>query len=216
MTRKKPQIQDLDKSQIDKVTMIIKDLYESFYKLVTGYQDYRFVPNKRELKMIENFILSVHYQFNIYSIGIDFLLTYFIYTFDRWQDKKTRFKAHIPLEWIIGKKALNTWQGRNVELMAYINDVNFVRKYNIDLVQIRNKYHPPEVIDFQLVIRVENNYRNIYYNTIKGLQMCFLRTSMYTPASELCIACRNQIECRQIQKKTYPDIYKERHEQAKS
>ena len=185
----------------------IIDLYELFYKEFTGNKSFRLDlnRNKQEVK-IDNFIKNIGKYYNINSIGIDFLVRYFLFQFYYWKDKNTNRK--IQIEWVIGKKALERFlrNGFNEKFEFFIhkeNDIDFSEIYHKFAV---TKYQP----DFNEESERERMEKKRFFNTEAGLVNCLENTSLYNPKSDICNQCNFVGDCKELLKQNYYKLYKAR------
>jgi hypothetical protein len=103
--------------------------YEEIYSKISGNLDYSYYLNKNEEVTLTKFLSSLNNDLNLNSIDELFLHDYMCWQFSRLYERKTRLEGKIPLNHIIGQKALLEWQNRG-DSWTYWRDV-FIEKFNI-------------------------------------------------------------------------------------
>lgn len=185
----------------------IVDLYELFYKKFTGKKRFKLdLKRKNQEKTIDNFINKLDQNYSIASIGIDFLVRYFLFQFYYWKGKD--IKRNIQIEWIIGKKALERFKvnGFNEKFEYFINKEN-----TIDFSPVYHKfaqqYYQP---NFNEESKKERAEKLRFFNTQDGLANCLENTSLYNPDSDICIECKFKEDCKELLRENYYKLYKMR------
>lgn len=183
----------------------IVDLYELFYRKFTGKKKFKLDLNKKKQeKIIDNFISKLDENYSIASIGIDFLVRYFLFQFYYWKNKN--IKRNIQIEWVIGKKALDRflYNGFNEKFEYFINKENTIDFSPIYHKFAKQNYQP----NFNEESKRERVEKLRFFNTEKGLVNCLENTSLYNPDSDLCIQCKFQEDCKKLLKENYFKLYK--------
>ena len=104
-------------------------LYQVFYRKLYGNEKYLFIPSVKQQKLIENFIITIDKKYHLESVGLNFLISYFIFQFSYNSKLKVVEKAHwsnrIQLSWIIGDKAFKRWLDRDTKFDWILYESNF-------------------------------------------------------------------------------------------
>jgi hypothetical protein len=185
--------------KIEDLSVMVGYLYEYFYRELTSYKHYTFNPSEREIKQIQNFILILHkkHQYNIFSLGINWMIDYFAFQFEYWSKLTTRFDGKIMLNWIVGKKAIERWEGRNKDHWKYFIE-EFLSAKKIDKNNLINAFSRPAEGLYLQNRRVEDIERSRFYNTPRGLLNCIEKTTRFSQRSSFCITCNYKIDCKKI------------------
>lgn len=168
---------------------IICKYYEYLYSKVVQYNDFVFIPTEKEKKEINNFIVFLNKKISIPSIGNEWLWGYMLYAFKaRDGQKNARYRNHIPVNWVIGKKAYDLYEKRP-DNWAYITD-ELIEKYNIPVKQFNGK----------LVIKTDQYHEDLrkeYTKDAYPLHLCF-HTVSYSKRSKFCLLCVSNSDCKSI------------------
>lgn len=187
--------------------------YHKTVSIIFDYFNYKLFRNAnkklnltdRNRKMIDNFInrLSKHYP--AASIGTNFLLDYFSFTFDYWSDKEG-LKRDLTLEWIIGKKAILRFLEKRDSYQYFYN--KFLLEYDINLDQLRLKITEEEQIDAGLDPAEELEKRR--FSGEARLYNCLQHTTLYNIKSGTCLACPDKYTCKNLLRVKFPRTYEKR------
>jgi len=164
--------------------------YEKIYQKVLKRGDFVFIPTKREKVQISNFVDFLDEEIGINSIGEDWIFNYTIYIFKQRKEQKTRYKNHIPVNWIYGKKSYELYQKRH-EKWVYFND-KFISEYNIRKPNLEE----------QMELNTEEYYEKLrkqYYDQEFPLSWCF-NTVVYNKKSKYCLRCKSKMDCKILNK----------------
>lgn len=145
---------------------------------VSGRKNFVFKPKDKQTLMINKFITEKERQ-----IGDNWLFDFFLFQFNRYHNQKTRFGTGIVhLNWVIGKKALESWKNRTEQELFYIDD--FRQKYNLK--------NP-------LIPKIQHKLSEDHFNNIrkrKNIVDC-LNFSLYEEKNVICRFCENKLICKQ-------------------
>lgn len=189
-------------------------LYEHCYKLVTNYDDYSFSPTDKEQTMIINFTSWLDKKYKLESVGVPILLKYFLFQFNYWHQKETRFDGLVMLGWVIGPKAIQRWI--NIEdrgKIDFLVNVYFAKKKDVSYSSILNHLCPPKVSLAMLLLNdVEELEKSRYFNNKegRGLLHCIEATTLYNGRSIYCLQCNDKSDCRILLKNNFPHIAAQR------
>src|SRR5882757_954109 len=96
-------------------------IYSHLFGQATLRTNYKLNPNKRERLLICKFIKFCQSTYSKQQLQQDFLIGYFEFQFSRYSGIKTPHgKNNIMLNWLIGEKAINEWQKRNIKKRYYV------------------------------------------------------------------------------------------------
>lgn len=180
-----------------------KKIYIYINRKVTGDRNFIINSNKRNDTYLQSFERDLGKFYDIDSIGLQFLIEYFIFQFQYWHDKETKRK--MTLNWVTGEKAIKRWIDR-VEYYRIFNR-DFLKKYGIlidDLLSLCSNYNR------KLKINHHEEVEKLRFSGTKRLVHCLEFTSLFHPLSKTCISCKYSEECRELQKTNYPAIYRNR------
>lgn len=193
--------------QRDHYVMIVQ-LYTIFYSKIYKNDKYVFVPSEKAEKQIYKFIEFLKSKYGLESIGVNFLITYFVFQFGYWLklelEEKSNFSDRIQLPFIIGNKAIERWQNRNVNFDWTLYQSNFVQQYKISTSQIKDLFKHDQV---NITNLAEEKEKKKFFNADKGLLHCIDRTTLFNNRSAICITCKNKDVCKQLLKDNYLHIY---------
>lgn len=157
-------------------------IYNYFYCEVSGFKNYTFKPNEQQRKMISNFIKKKSSQ-----IGDEWLFDYFVFQFNRYYDKKTRFGVGVvQLGWVLGDKALQRWAER-IDGEVFHAD-NFRANYNL-----KN----PLIEPLKLILSED------YFDSIRKRDHFLecLTLDLYKEKNMICRFCKHKSLCNSVKTK---------------
>ncbi len=176
--------------------------YQHFYIKKYGNDSYVFKPSTKALVQIEAFLINLHSEYKLETLGPVFLSRYFSFQFKRIEGQNfKRFSSvkgddgKVQIYDIIGKKAYEYWINRDKEF-------DFTMKLNLNL--IINKH-------IDTLSKAEEIEKKRFFNTDTGIANCLMRTTLYNHKSTSCILCIHKLDCKKILKVNYPQIYKHRN-----
>ena len=187
--------------------------YQYCYSKVSGNKSFLFSPRGSEVKLINSFceLLEEHYGKD--TVDINFLFSFFVFQFEYWHDKETRFgKGRVMLNWVIGPKSFERWCNRHEKWDYFSNE--FAREYGInksDVLEIVNYVEKDGSDKYDIFSNIENTERRRFHNTERGFLNCIQLTTMYNNKTKWCILCKNSASCKKALKSKYPGIYSERY-----
>lgn len=168
-------------------------LYQYFSCKIMRNSSFVFYPTQKQEKQIDNFLDLLHKKYGKHSFSFDKLYEYFLYQFNYWHDKDTRFgRGNIMFDWVIGKKAFERYE-EAIENKSIYYSTDILDKYFI------SKDDVVEIVDFEnkpTIFNLEEVERQRYLNSDYGLFHCLSLTSGYTEKSEFCKICSNKFECQ--------------------
>lgn len=186
-------------------------LQEYFYQKISQNPNYSFEPSDRENQYILSFVtlLKKHFGDDLSSIGTKTLFGYFLFQYNSRYEQDTRFgKGTVMLNWIIGKKAFDKWVNRKETVMFY--EHRFLDIYNASEEDFKSIYSPDIQENNIDLSYTEENDKQRFYNTERGLITCINTTTLYNHRSKWCLTCRSKTTCKKLLKSTLLQIYRER------
>lgn len=187
---------------------VIHYLYENFYRKKYGNEKYKFKPSEKYLIAIDKFLLYLDKKYNLETIGVNYLINYFVFQFEFWDDLViTTISEKITLPMILGKNAINRFNNRDTKYDYQLQSSEFVKKHNILLSEIKNKFSES---DSNKINRFEELEKNRFHNTSRGFLNCIEKISLFNHYSLLCNSCNYKIECKELLKNNYNQVYIDR------
>lgn len=182
----------------------IQKLYVFFYYKVYKQAGHRFQDTEANKALIDNFIKMLGNYYGIHSIGINWLIEYFCFTFAVREGQDT--KRNISLNWLIGKKMFDRWLKRPDESSWQYQ--KFLTEYSINPDQIKNELYEEEMVEMKLDPMEEREKGRLIGDG--QLYNCSLHTTMYNHRSVICLTCDNKILCKKMLREKFPRLYKSR------
>lgn len=200
--------------QIQKVQVNHKQiakLFEYFYQKYHNDYFYRVRLDEKTEKLIDTFILSLDKKYGIESIGINFMIDYFLFSWQFWDDvnKVSDKNKTIKIDWVIGSKAFKRWCNRDIEFDWQFPTLEIVEKLKIRKHEIKALLDWNQELYFK-ISKAEEDEKKRFYNTDRGFLNCIEKTSLYNPSSSNCIGCKFSKDCKELLKKNYNKLYIER------
>lgn len=187
---------------------MIHYLYQLFYRKFYGNYKYNFEPTENMEKHIVKFLELMDKKYLLESIGINFLLNYFIFQFDYWSKLTIKtYAERIQLNFIIGKAAVDRWKKRDIKFDYKILRSDIIQKYNININEIIQFFKEEELNQLN---KSEELNKKRFYNTNKGFLICLTTTTLYYHKSSLCLTCKFKDECKRNLELKFNNIYIER------
>lgn len=142
---------------------------------------------------------------SVERLGENFLWQYLVFQFRYWRDIEEVRSKKIDLSYVIGKKALQRYLERDQEFDWQIGRDGIAYDRNDFKERIGYKEEKIET-DFDS----DDIYREQYFNQELGLSNCIVSTTLYNGNSEFCKKCNYVDDCKTVQRRKYPSIYKNR------
>lgn len=172
-----------------------------FKKCVIAFE-YFFRPieiTETREKHLNSFLKLLYKKYSIHCISNDFVCKYFFFQYKYWKDLNlSKFNGKMELSYIVGKKAFDRWLNRNVEFDFELE--LYPKQLLADLKQDNDKGDN----------RYEEVEKKRFYGTIRGFNHCIEKTTLYNRLSKNCFDCRFKVECIEVQRVNFTNIYKQR------
>lgn len=174
---------------------------------------YKYKSTKIDESCFENFLIWCDEQYDLTSLGRDFLEKYVEYQFDYWYAlvrKKITDKNYnsVRFSWIFGDKARQRW-------VKFQKDPKRISQYWLKIRQQRDIQFSDFV--FQTNVKVlkihptDELERGRYLNTEAGLLWCIDNTDLFHPLSQCCAECIYQSNCKKLLVENYHHLSKVRN-----
>jgi len=188
----------------------IRLTYEYFYRKKYGNKNYKFELTQKSTKLIQSFIQLSEEKYKTKSLGESFLWTYFVFQFNYWETLEIEsFSKRIVPAYILGEKAFLRYSERDQEFDWTIEESEIITLYQLSKKTLR------DLIELSPTVRRqdESSIKKIAWNTDLGFNNCLLNTTLYNKRDLCCIKCNYKVECKEILKSTFPEIYREREKE---
>lgn len=181
---------------------VITRLFEYFYYKVFNKHYKLDLDINNQKKLVDNFLKLLGQQYGLPSIGVDWLITYFVFSFNYWRDKN--IKRPLTLNWIIGKKMFKKFVDKDEHSDYFCG--RFTMECDIDTNALRQELNEDES-------EYNNHSEELEKRRFTGegrLHNCIINTTLYNHRSKICIMCTQKVDCKQILKKINLQLYKKR------
>jgi hypothetical protein len=198
----------LDAQLVDKLSEQVVYLFEEFFKKASKRKNFTLdLDLQRQDVVLLNFIKRLNKAYSLPSVGSNTLLSYFVYQFQYWHDKKT--KRPLTLSWIIGKKAFLRWQARP-DYHFLFSRSGILKDWDINLrtlyLRLEKKEAMRNPVEQSYAERVE---KLRFFNTERGLANCLDYTTLYVK-SYPCNVCNHASACKTALSTNYPELSRQR------
>lgn len=157
----------------------IIDIFHFFIKKLTGNPG----PIIKE-EQVDKFLLKIDKIYGLKTLGDWWAWTYLSFQFAYWSSKKTRFNGNIPVNWVLGDKAIERWNSKPESWYYYTN--LFLARYEISRPVHYYKGSVNQLFELE---------RKRFHNTDEGFLNC-LSFSEYSPKSVSCLTCKFRSKCK--------------------
>lgn len=179
-----------------------KRLFEFYYyKLYRKFPYYNTEQNKIK---VDNFLKQLSQKVDLSSIGNNWLIDYFSWSFSARSQQKT--KREISFNWIVGKKMLDQWFQKTEEHSWQYQQ--FLKEYSINIEQLKSDLVESEKLSSKLDPLEEKEKGRL--GGEPQLYNCLQFTTLYNSRSIICLTCSNKILCKKLLAEKYPKIYEKR------
>lgn len=183
----------------------VADLFNYFYYKLYKNANFKLdLAVNRQHTQVDNFVKLLAKHHPLPSVGVNFLIDYFCFTFHYWSDKTTKRK--ISLGWIIGKKTFKRWLDRSDSYQYFYN--RFLLEYDINLDQLRLQLFEDETVRNGLDPAEELEKQR--FTGDARLYNCLQHTTMYHHRSGTCLACPDKKDCKDLMRVKFPITYVKR------
>lgn len=201
--------------------------YEEYMKAVTTDTGFKLKMNSKIDSTINGFIDWIDIELSTklmkkgsLRVNYEFLVKYFDYTFNYWlwkydEDPISMSKyglKSIQLNWCIGSAARLRFK-KNSEKVEFLRKDRQLRKAGVEILKKLQSKTEEQKEAFRHTFLsgsnvLEEEEKELAYNTPEGLLNCISNTTLYNPKSKLCQGCNLRMRCKEILKVQIPNIYK--------
>lgn len=198
------------------IGLMVIELYEEMFRQCTLNSSFVMSRHKNHIKIIASFVKWLKDTYEPHQITPRMMIQYFEFQFSRYGGTKSKNhgKNKIMVSWVLGKKAIEAWENRDITKKWYI-------KYKLNhevVLRLRKKYMSKEEQEhnkqqrntFLQINDYEEENKQRFYNTIEGFSYCTNMTTMYHQQSKWCQGCEFAEDCIEIQQQLYPKLQKSR------
>lgn len=184
---------------------VVSQLFDHFYNKIYRTQFHLDLEINNHRKVIDSFIKLLKKEYDLSSIGNNYLIEFFSFSFSYWSTKKTKRK--ITLNWIIGKKTFKRWLERKEGTDHYTS--KFIKEYDIDVDRLRQELQAKPHLD-QQQLSTSEEVEKLRFQGDARLYNCLQTTTLYNHRSINCLSCCNKTVCKTLLKNTRPNLYIQR------
>jgi len=184
-------------------------LYENLYQQATLHSKFKHKTNRKDRLLICKFKVWLNKNYKQHQINESLLIQFFEFQFSRYSGIVTpKGKNSIILSWIIGPKAINEWQNRNVR-KRYLVTWRINKEFKLHLEKTFAQVKVNNIPKYLLSInQYEEAEKRRFFNTKEGYIYCGQFTTLYNPISISCQACSYRTECSERLKINFETLYK--------
>lgn len=194
-----------------KIYTLIKHLYQELFRQCSLNTIFIYEPIKNEKKSILRFIKWFKSSYRHYTV--DLLIKYFEYQFSRFEGTYSRGygKNKIMITWIVGKKAIDNWNNRDISKNCKIK-YKLNKEVCLRLNKLFNSQNRQQSITLfknrlsLLSIQEESNKQR-FFNKSEGLFYCIATTTLYNDKSKWCKSCINNQSCINYLQTNFKQLY---------
>ena len=190
-----------------KLRMLCVDMYVQFLEKYRR-KDPRYKHSSKNEVIIVSFLIELHKECNLQSIGCNFIYRYLIYQFDYWKHLDVEYGDPLSFDRIFAKKSLGRYFNRSKDF-HWFNAERALRKRGITK-EILNRYDKADKYNFTGLDENEEREKQRFHNTPIGLSHCLETTTLYNHKSHVCQSCKYVKECIKFLKSLNEDVYMKR------
>ena len=175
--------------------------YEYFYQQFYKEEDYILSKTPKTVQLCTNFFSFLQKKPSFHSFGVDFLSRYLSFQYNYWKGLDIKsFDGKLNFSFVYGPKAYERFKSRNIDFDYQLGLGSFSATHiNVLLIKLKKE---------------QTNYQNpikmMFHNTDRGFSTCLEQTTLYNHKEKSCSTCNFADDCKEILKKKYVNIYKER------
>ena len=196
----------------NKELRLVVDTFNYYYKSITKNESYRFKMSDNRKVLIENFIARFKAESSSMILQKDHLNLFMEFQFNYWYRKDAKYGkgTSIQVEWIIGNKAFKRWNDRTEKQKRATPYL--VRKKLKSEVKLKKRTKDNEgwLKSFLEIKSWEEQEKEMFHDTFKGLTNCLINTTLYYHKSTWCSKCKNKMKCKAELRESHPIVYSKR------
>ena len=191
---------------------LVPQVFERIHKRSALNFHYKFRPNAGEKKLLHSFVEWLNSKYEPHDLNGDFIVNFFTFQFSRYLDaRKYLGKKQIMFSWLVGPKAQQVWEGREISSLANYKVKKAYQRANLNLdlgsfkqQKVKNHFKVDQLN------RGEEVEKERFINTPIGYLHCRDLTTLYNPKSLLCQGCTYKNMCILRLKQHLPLVYQVR------
>ncbi len=164
-------------------------VFEYIYSKALTFKDYKFIPTENQNKQISNFITFLGTKTDINSIGLNWVYDFVLWGIRERVENNRTYKGKVPMNWVIGKKAYESFENKPADYWAFFNK-RFAREKGILFSDLQGDMDL-DCLDYYNGVRKEN------YKKGTPLRYCY-ETAPYEKRSAYCLQCKDKKVCIKI------------------
>lgn len=191
-------------------------IYEELFRQSSLNTSFVCRLDSRQRKTLFKFLFWFKDKYPPQERTVNLLVQYFEFQFSRYAGgySNNHGKNKIMLNWLVGQKAINEWEGRNVGRRWFVR-IKMKEEVGLRLNKVFRNERSEAAIKktlkaFLPVDRFEEEAKQKYFNQDGGYLFCDLTTTLYHPLSEWCNKCNSKDVCIERLKRIYPKLYNSR------
>jgi len=201
--------------------------FEEYMKVITTESHYSVKMNKNIDVTLDKFIDWLDSELSTpilkrgtTRISFEYLVRYFDFGFNYWlwryDEDPSRYKKYglksFQLGWLIGVDARKRFKN-NSSKVEFLKPKRQLRNAKVDILTKLKAQEKEQKEAFIATFlsgsnEIEEEEKEMFYNTPEGFLNCIANTTLMNPKSELCMKCNLRQRCKEVLKREIPNIYK--------
>lgn len=177
-------------------------IYQKIYRRACDAPMYK-VEGSKDTATIQSFLKLIDKKYSLASIGNQFIYDYITFQFNYWTQKDTRFGKSVPIGWVFGAKAFKRWLERPNHWKHHTAK-NLAVKGITPGILIGLNFKKPNALEIH---QSEEQEKLRFLNDEIGFANCIESTTLYNHLSEYCQKCIHVLECKNLLKVNYLNVY---------
>lgn len=184
----------------------ILDSFEYLYKRLRENNRYEHTFTERDGALLSNFLTTLDKKYGLESVGKKFIFEFLVWQFDYWKDKNFKSLKGIPLNWVIGDKAIERWEKKDNFGGQWFHILSWATSLGVKWEDLES-YYKSNVIELR---EFEENEKVRFWGSEQGFGNCVNSTTLFNPKSKWCNVCVHGEDCKELLKNMYNGLYKKR------
>jgi len=184
----------------------ILDSFEYLYKRLRENNQYEHILTDKDGSLISNFLSKLDKQYGLESIGKKFIFEYLVWQFDYWKDKDFKSMKGIPLNWVLGDKAVERWEKKENFEGQWFHIFTWATSLGVKWEEFEDCYKS----DLIGLREFEEDEKIRFWGSEQGLGNCINSTTLFNPKSKWCNICVFGSDCKELLKSMYLGLYNKR------
>ncbi len=178
----------------------LKKGFEYFRTQKNGKEYY--IPNAdRHTPLLSSFLEEVSLHYNLHTLGLDYLWTYFLWTFHKYESLDLVVSHSLTPQICFTKKSFYAFKNRNTEY-------DFTLESSVVLAYVSKSKFRDRVFGKPSKVELNPNHfsfdkymRSKYLNTDKGLGNCLSYNLSYDRSLKVCNDCKFKSDCKKVDRR---------------